>query len=192
MPTDVGVVDCMIGFPSARPARRFDFLKPQLRDEASASSGSPISYMFKDDDPNRVTDEDDPVTVTLREMDRFGIAIGLVGLAGSVVDGAGLVWLVATSGAAIQRYTPPRLQGRASAAWTMVVITPQTVSIAAGAALIDYVSYRLMLLAIIAVIGACAGYLLVRPAAEPAGAATGPASTEVVQVSEAGTMDRSV
>jgi MFS family permease len=116
---------------------------------------------------------------------------GLV-LAGSVVDGAGLVWLVATSGAAIQRYTPPRLQGRAAAAWTMVVITPQTVSIAAGAALIDYVSYRLMLLAIIAVIGACAGYLLVRPAAEPAGAATGPASTEVVQVSEAGTMDRSV
>jgi predicted TIM-barrel fold metal-dependent hydrolase len=77
----------MIGFPSARAARRFDFLKPQLRDEESTSSASPISYMFKGD-PNAVTDDDDPVAVTLAEMDRFGIAIGLVGLAGSVVDRA--------------------------------------------------------------------------------------------------------
>ncbi len=88
MPTDIGVVDCMIGFPSRRAARRFDFLKPQLRDEQSTASSSPISYMFKDDDPNRVGEEDDPVAVTLAEMDRFGIAIGLVGLAGSVVDRA--------------------------------------------------------------------------------------------------------
>jgi MFS family permease len=89
-------------------------------------------------------------------------------LAGAVVDGLGLVWLVAVTGAAIQRYTPPRLQGRATAAWTMVVITPQTVSIATGAALISYVSYRALLLVIIAVIGACAAYLLARPAPEPA------------------------
>jgi uncharacterized protein len=87
MPTDVGVVDCMIGFPSTRPARKFDFLKPQLRDEESASSSSPISYMFKED-PNRVEEEDDPVAVTLGEMDRFGVEIGLVGLAGSLVDRA--------------------------------------------------------------------------------------------------------
>ncbi|MGH3153558.1 MAG: MFS transporter [Streptosporangiaceae bacterium] len=89
-------------------------------------------------------------------------------LAVSVVDGAGLIWLVAVAGAALQRYTPPRLQGRASAAWTTAVITPQTISIAAGAALISYVSYRVLLLAIIAVIGGCAAYLLARPAAEPA------------------------
>jgi predicted TIM-barrel fold metal-dependent hydrolase len=88
MPTDVGIVDCMIGFPSTHAARRFDFLKPQLRDEQSAASHSPIAYMFKDD-PNRVQEgEQDPVAVTLREMDRFGIAIGLVGLAGQVVDRA--------------------------------------------------------------------------------------------------------
>jgi predicted TIM-barrel fold metal-dependent hydrolase len=87
MPTDVGAVDCMIGFPSARAAQRFDFLKPQLRDEESASSSSPIAYMFRDD-PNRVGEGDDPVAVTLAEMDRFGIAIGLVGLAGSTVDRA--------------------------------------------------------------------------------------------------------
>lgn len=58
-------------------------------------------------------------------------------LAGTVADGAGLLWLVAVTGAAIQRYTPPRLQGRATAAWTMAVITPQTVSIAAGTAVIS-------------------------------------------------------
>ena len=50
-------------------------------------------------------------------------------LAGAVTDGIGLVWLVAVAGTAIQRYTPPRLQGRVTAAWTMLVITPQTISI---------------------------------------------------------------
>lgn len=88
-------------------------------------------------------------------------------LAGAAADGFGLVWLVAVTAAAIQRYTPPRLQGRANAAWTMIVITPQTISIAAGAALISYVSYRILLLAVIATIGTSAIYLLTRPAPEP-------------------------
>lgn len=88
-------------------------------------------------------------------------------LAGAAASGVGLVWLVAVTGTAIQRYTPPRLQGRANAAWTMTVITPQTASIAAGAALISHVSYRILLLAVIAVIGACAAWLLARPAPEP-------------------------
>jgi predicted TIM-barrel fold metal-dependent hydrolase len=43
--------------------------------------------MFKDD-PNAIAEDDDPVAVTLAEMDRFGIAMGLVGLAGSTVDRA--------------------------------------------------------------------------------------------------------
>ena len=78
----------MIGFPSPNAAKRFAFLQDQLRDEQSVSAPSPIGYMFKDD-PNRVQEaEEDPVAVTLREMDRFGVAIGLVGLAGAVVDRA--------------------------------------------------------------------------------------------------------
>jgi hypothetical protein len=48
-----------------------------------------------------------------------------------------------------------------------LLITPQTVSIAAGAALISVVSYRLMLIVMMAVIGACAAWLLARPAAAP-------------------------
>ncbi|MDQ2811753.1 MAG: MFS transporter [Actinomycetota bacterium] len=93
-------------------------------------------------------------------------------LAGTAVDGAGLVWLVAVTGTAIQRYTPPRFQGRASAAWTMTVLTPQTASIAAGAALISHVSYRILLLAVISVIGACALAILTRPVHEPLADAT--------------------
>jgi len=88
MPTDVGVVDCMIGFPSPNAARRFEFLRDQLRDEDSASAGSPISYMFKGDANAVRAEAEDPVAVTLREMDRFGVEIGLVGLAGPVVDRA--------------------------------------------------------------------------------------------------------
>jgi hypothetical protein len=91
----------------------------------------------------------------------------LLVMAGAFADGAGVVWLVAVTGTAIQRFTPPRLQGRAQAAWTMLAVTPQTVSIAVGAALISYLSYRVMLLAVIAVVGACAAAVLIRPAPEP-------------------------
>ncbi len=93
-------------------------------------------------------------------------------LAGAVADGVGLVWLVAASGTAMQRYSPPRLQGRVSAAWTMLVLTPQTLSIAAGALLITVVNYRVLLLGIIVAVGGCGLVLLIRPAPDPADAVT--------------------
>jgi hypothetical protein len=88
-------------------------------------------------------------------------------LAGTVADGLAVVWLSTSLNTAAQRYTPPRLQGRVDAAVSMFLLTPQTASIAAGAALIGIVSYRLMLLVVAVVIGGCAAYLLVRPAAAP-------------------------
>jgi len=87
MPSGVGAVDLMIGFPSATAATRFDFLKPQLRDEESAAMATPIAYMFKDN-PGQIDGDLDPVAVTLAEMDRHGVAVGLVGLAGEVTDRA--------------------------------------------------------------------------------------------------------
>ncbi len=54
-----------------------------------------------------------------------------------------------------------------TAAATALLVTPQTVSIAVGAALISVVSCRLMLLVMIVVIGACAAWLLARPARSP-------------------------
>ena len=81
MPNGIGVVDLMIGFPAADAQRHYDFLKPQLRDAGSADMQFPAEYMFKQV-PNHLDEGDDPIGVTLGEMDRHGIAIGLVGLGG--------------------------------------------------------------------------------------------------------------
>jgi MFS family permease len=94
-------------------------------------------------------------------------------LAAAVGDGIALIWLVVALTTATQRHTPPQLQGRVTAAWTMLILTPQTISIAIGAALISFVDYRILLLVIMAVIGACALFLLIRPAPEPAAAEQG-------------------
>jgi MFS family permease len=93
-------------------------------------------------------------------------------MAAALCDGIGLVWLVAAATTAAQRYTPASLQGRVNAALMMLIVTPQTLSIAAGAALISLVSYRLMLAIVAVTIGACALVLLIRPAADPAADAT--------------------
>jgi MFS family permease len=92
-------------------------------------------------------------------------------LTGAVLDGIGLVWLVVAFSTAVQVHTPPRLQGRVDAAWGMMVVTPQTVSIAAGAALISFIDYKLLLLVITVVVGTCGLLLLIRPAPEPVTAA---------------------
>ena len=47
MPTDIGVIDLMIGFPSAEARRHYDFLKTQLRDDESRGMEFPAEYMFK-------------------------------------------------------------------------------------------------------------------------------------------------
>lgn len=99
-------------------------------------------------------------------------------LLGAILFGLGVVWLSVGLFTAMQRHTPPRLQGRVNAASTTLLITPQTVSIAAGAALIGVVSYRLMLLVVAVVIGGCAAWLLTRPA--PAPAETGAEAPELV------------
>jgi predicted TIM-barrel fold metal-dependent hydrolase len=78
MPEGIGVVDLMIGFPSADPAGRYAGLRAMTRDAASASMTFPAEYMFHDV-PNHLPDGADPVEVTLGEMDRCGIAVGMIG-----------------------------------------------------------------------------------------------------------------
>jgi predicted TIM-barrel fold metal-dependent hydrolase len=77
----------MIGFPSAEAARHYDFLSPQLRVRSAETAEFPAGYMFKEV-PNRLEAGGDPVAVTLAEMDRQGVAIGLVGLRGEVAHRA--------------------------------------------------------------------------------------------------------
>jgi predicted TIM-barrel fold metal-dependent hydrolase len=83
IPPGIGVVDLMIGFPSANARRNYEFLQPLLRDEASGRMEFPVEYMFKHV-PNQLHEGQDPVEVTVNEMDRHGVAIGLVGIGGKV------------------------------------------------------------------------------------------------------------
>jgi predicted TIM-barrel fold metal-dependent hydrolase len=87
MPTDVGVIDLMIGFPSADARRHYDFMRDQLRDDESTRMEFPAEYMFKQV-PNHLDEGKDPVEETLAQMDRHGIAIGLVGIGGDVAKRA--------------------------------------------------------------------------------------------------------
>ena len=79
MPTDLGIVDLMIGFPAENARRHYDFMKANLRDAESGEMEFPAEYMFKEV-PNHKEPEEDAVAITLGEMDRFGIEIGLVGM----------------------------------------------------------------------------------------------------------------
>jgi MFS family permease len=83
-------------------------------------------------------------------------------LAGIAVAGAGLAWLIVGYATAIQLRTPLRLQGRVLSASETVVSTPQTVSIALGAALVSLFDYRLLVGVMAIVVVACGAYLLTR------------------------------
>jgi MFS family permease len=87
------------------------------------------------------------------------LALVLVGVA---VAGAGIAWVIVGLGTAIQLRTPARLQGRVASAAETVISTPQTVSIALGAALISAVDYRLLIAVEALVTVLCALYLATR------------------------------
>ena len=83
-------------------------------------------------------------------------------LAGIAVAGAGIAWLIVGYATAIQVRTPLRLQGRVLSASDTLVNTPQTISIALGAALIGVFDYRVLVVVMAVVVAACAAYLLTR------------------------------
>jgi MFS family permease len=83
-------------------------------------------------------------------------------LVGTAFAGAGIAWLIVGFGTAIQLRSPARLQGRVAAAADTFVSTPQTVSIALGAALISTVDYRVLVLVEFAVVVLCVIYLATR------------------------------
>jgi MFS family permease len=85
-------------------------------------------------------------------------------IAGVIVFGAAVPWLVVALISIAQRLSPPQLQGRVFAAAETLISTPQTISIALGAALIGLTGYRVLLVAIAAVTALDAGYLLTRGA----------------------------
>ena len=84
-------------------------------------------------------------------------------IGGVVLLGMAIPWLVIAFMTLLQRRTPAELQGRAYAAADALVTTPQTISIALGAALIGVTGYRTLLAAMALVTAGAAGYLLSRP-----------------------------
>jgi uncharacterized protein len=78
MPDNIAIVDTMIGFPH-QGFEQYDFIRRQTKDpESRERMQFPVEYMFKNVPKDLPTD--DPVSVTLHEMDRFGIEIGLIGI----------------------------------------------------------------------------------------------------------------
>ena len=82
IPTDIGIVDTMIGFP-AEDFAMYDFIREQLKDP-SASFDFPVEYMFKQVPKELYGSNEDPISLTLNEMDRHGIEMGVIGVDGEV------------------------------------------------------------------------------------------------------------
>lgn len=88
----------------------------------------------------------------------LGVVIG-----GMTLVGFSLPWLVVGYNTALQLHSPHELQGRVSSAADLLAGTPQIASIAAGAALVTVVPYRVLLLVIAFALASCAIYLFGRP-----------------------------
>jgi uncharacterized protein len=77
-PVGLPVIDTMIGFPHEGSAQ-YDFIRRQTKDRESRESFEfPVEYMFKDVPKGLPTD--DPVSLVLQQMDRFGIEKAMIGV----------------------------------------------------------------------------------------------------------------
>ena len=78
MPAGLPIVDTMIGFPH-EGFEQYDFIRKQTKDRNSKEEMEfPAEYMFKNVPKDLPTD--DPISVTLHEMDKYGIEVGLIGV----------------------------------------------------------------------------------------------------------------
>ena len=72
------VIDTMIAFPK-EGFDQYDFIRRQTKDrESKEDLEFPVEYMFKEVPKELPTN--DPISVTLHEMDRYGIEKGLIGV----------------------------------------------------------------------------------------------------------------
>lgn len=102
----------------------------------------------------------------------LGLGISVTGslvpfLAGCVLLGLALPVVGVAMGTAQQLYTPARLQGRVGAAGGMLSHGAQSISIAAGAALVTVLDFRVMFALSGAAALVCAVLMIVRPAPTP-------------------------
>jgi|TARA_B100001146_G_scaffold220268_1_gene228724 predicted TIM-barrel fold metal-dependent hydrolase len=81
IPKGINIVDTMIAFPAV-DFSQYDFIRTQLKDD-STDLDFPVEYIFKNV-PKELYGNEDPISVTLHEMDRYDIEIGLIGVEGDI------------------------------------------------------------------------------------------------------------
>ncbi|HEU4658293.1 MAG TPA: MFS transporter [Capillimicrobium sp.] len=81
-------------------------------------------------------------------------------LAGTLLIGVSIPWIVVGQLTLLQRRTPVALQGRAWSASELLCGIPQALAIAGGAALVSLVDYRILLVVMAATVAVAAAYLL--------------------------------
>ena len=78
-PSDIGVIDLMMGVPEGHKKDWYGFLRAGLMDDESKEMEFPVEYMFKGV-PEDIDEAADPVAVVLGEMDHFGIEKAMLGV----------------------------------------------------------------------------------------------------------------
>jgi predicted TIM-barrel fold metal-dependent hydrolase len=80
MPTDLGVIDLMLGIPEGVKKHWYGFLRAGLMDrESKEDFDFPVQYMFKDV-PADIDPGADPIATVIGEMDHFGIEKAMIGV----------------------------------------------------------------------------------------------------------------
>lgn len=92
----------------------------------------------------------------------FAVPVVPVVIAGHVIVGLGIPWVVVSLITTMQRLTPQHLQGRVYSAVEMCIGGPQTLSIALGAALASVIDYRILIAAMSVTMLCCALYIMTR------------------------------
>ena len=81
VPAGIPVIDTMIGFPHADMRQTYAFITRQTKDRESREDFRfPVEYMFKQVPEKELVGSDDPVATTIEQMDRWGVAIGMIGI----------------------------------------------------------------------------------------------------------------
>jgi uncharacterized protein len=89
MPTGIGIIDTMMGFPHHDMKAVYRFITAQTRDvESKEEFEFPVEYMFKDVPEKGFDSTSDPVSVTLREMDLWGIEKAMITVGDAFGTGA--------------------------------------------------------------------------------------------------------
>jgi uncharacterized protein len=81
MPSDVPVIDLMMGLPEGHKKDWYAFMRKGFMDAESSEMEFPAQYMFKDV-PKDIDESVDPVKAVLDEMDHFNIEKAMLGIGG--------------------------------------------------------------------------------------------------------------